>query len=221
MHSLYSLYMATKERGIFVYRPLSTDSIPMLKELQAEYSCVDTFRPVTNLHLSLLQGNAWLGLKGSSREKILSGSPETTFESYDMRVASAQLHPGPKRLSQFAIALMLNNEDGHYCDEHKTFRNLAADRTGKYAFVARNPHVTIGYMQPEFALRSVLQPAEALIGQSLSFDPIESNLGNAVKKQARTPATAPNPILVPVQAHKPGAIPSNFLASLRPRNLDS
>lgn len=212
--------MATKERGIFVYRPLSPDSLTMLKALQSEYSCVDTFRPVANLHLSLLQGNAWLGLKGSSREKILSEGPDTTFESYDMRIASAQLHPGSRRLSQFAIALMLNNEDGHYNNEHKTFRNLAADKTGKYSFVARNPHVTIGYMRPEFALQSVLQPAEALIGQSLSFDPIESNLGNAAKKQARTDATASSPILVPVQTHQPGAIPSNFLASLRPRNLD-
>lgn len=205
--------MIHRDRNLFIYRPLSPASADKVLEVQDQYSCIESFQPVTDLHLTLHKEDNIKKMQRSSRESIISQAPPSTALSYEMRVIATQLHTGSKKMSNFAIALMLENNDGFYNEEHTAFRSLAAQQTGRYPFVARDAHVTLGYVHPEFALQSILEPADALIGHYLSFEAAESNIGKVLRPPVEpTSLTAPLP---PAQSIRPGSIPSSFLASLR------
>ncbi len=205
--------MSNIERGLFIYRPVSLGSLPRLKKLQAEYAKIETFRPIEVPHLTLLQGGVLPMIRGRARDGIIEAAPETAEEPYGMRVVEPRFHRGSYGMSRLAIALMLNDEDGHYREEYQTFRDLVAKKSDRDAFIVREPHVTIGYFRPDLALISVLQTAEKLNDQTIRFDPIESNVGKV--KPIQKPKSVSSIADIPVRTVSPGSIPANFLASLK------
>ena len=206
--------MIASERGLFIYRPVNSASLPKLRKLQAEYTKIETFRPVEAPHLSLLQGKILPRINGKARDDVIAAAPETVEEPYEMRITQPQFHRWFYGMSRLAIALVLNDSDGHYRDEYQTFRKAAIQKSDKKdLFVFREPHVTIGYFNPSFALKSVLEVAEKLNDQTIGFDPAMSNLGKV--KKFEKPHAESDLSDIQVRTLSPGSIPANFLASLK------
>ena len=213
-----------RDRGLFIYRPLTPESSALLKPLQGDLDLIDTFQPVENLHLTLLNRNILSRIDGRDREDFILTGPATSRDTYEMHIDTVRFHQTARSMSRFAISLRLNSSDGHYIDEHKSFRERAEKRKQKKSVFSQDPHVTLGHLRPEFAIESILDLTESLIGQTLSFGPIESNIGPVgppipqpenSKPSKPNKVSSPTVIHVPVRTLSTQPTPVNFLTSLR------
>ena len=204
---------------LFVYRQPTPESNGRIQSLQDEYASVPSFQPVKNPHLTLLGGDSSFRISGGMLDQILKDGPATAERSYPMEVVGVKVLTNMRHMARCFIALMLNNTDGHFSDEHRHYMNMAAHINKRKIALSRNPHVTVGYIQPEFAFAEVMEPAEALVGETLEFDSIGSNVGDIHPKRYGTGPrsfTGTLPEGFTVRTVQPGSLPAGFLSTLKP-----
>jgi hypothetical protein len=227
-------------QNFFVYRPLSEESSEVVRNIQDQYVSLESFQPVDDMHLTLLGRHVLPKTPKQRLLPIVRRGPATSEESYSMEVSGIQFADRTHIIGRSAIQLLLKEDDADaFHSEHSFFR-LTAEKFGS-TIANRNdyPHVTIGYLETSRSLLSILQQGRALVGESLSFDPIQSDLG-AVKaekvdeskknvprlKKPKTGHRAENDYTTDmpstiVRTVRAGGIPSGLLSSLRTLSSDN
>ncbi len=205
---------------LFVYRQPTPESMARIEAVQDEFAAVPSFERVDNPHLTLLGGNSSFLTTERVLERILMEGPQTAEEQYPMEVTSVLVRQFESDIAKYTIGLFLNPDDGHFSQEHGHYMRMAAKRNKRDVVFTREPHVTIGYIGPEHAFATVTEPAEVLVGESIMFEPLESNGGRIRAKRlaAYRPSSSRIPDDLSVKRVRPGSIPTGFLASLKPQN---
>ena len=217
----------TYEHNLFVYRPLQPESESKLQSLQNEYASVHSFKPVENLHLTLLNSNKVKWLNIPTWQRIKNDAPKTSAESFDTQIVDTRLEKSLTDLTRVALKLILDSEEStHYFEEHYALKQAAEkiDEAIRFRpFII--PYVTLGHLDTAQAVESVKAGAESLVGNYLSFSPTESNVGKMytpVKlvdtNERPEHASTPSGNNSTVRTIKPGGMPKGLLGSLRPRS---
>lgn len=213
----------TYKQDISIYRPLLPESAAQLQSLQDEYASIDSFVPVEDLHLTLLSGQTKKRLNIPTLQRVGDNTPKSSAESYDTEIVGARFDKRSLDLTRVALRLILNSEgSSHYFKEHEIFRT-AVEKIDDTMLVRHfaGPHVTLGYLDTALGLTSVIDSAESLIGNYLSFGPIDSSVGrmHTPKNTIKHPNLVSTPMAIdaPVRILKLGAIPQGLLANMRPR----
>jgi len=212
------------EQRIFVSRPLLAESASRIQSLQEEYASIASFESVERPHLTILSSRTWQTVHPSRLGYVIDGAPKVSKSTFEDEISEAILSPRVHGLSRFAIRLILDNEaDTRYRNEYKFYKKAfeKIDPTLSTRPFA-SPHVTVGYVNSEHAVDSIMESARLLIGTTLHIGTIESNVGNvAVAKPREHVQQAPRKITYePVKTITPNGIPQGLLASLRQRHLD-
>ena len=212
------------EQYIFVSRPLQPESASQLQLLQQEYAAIPSFEPVEKPHLTIFNSQTWQTVHPSRLKYVIDGAPKVSRTTFEDEIVEAVLTPRVRGLSRFAIRLILDDEaDTRYRNEHKFYKKAfeKIDPTLRSRqFVS--PHVTIGYLNTEDAIDSIMDSAKLLVGAPLHMGTVESNVGNVTVPEPRTYVKQkPRKIeYEPVRTITPGGIPQGLLASIRPNDQD-
>jgi 2'-5' RNA ligase len=198
------------------------ESEASLQSLQKEMASVPSFEPVDALHLTILNGAIMPMMRTAKQESLIAHGPETAEEAYSMDIAEVEMGQRARRVTQYAIRLMLGtSQNDHYYEEHNSFRAIAAGKGSDRARRSTNPHITLGYVDIGHGLKSIIEPLECSVGQSLEFGPMQSMLGKVTARpQPNLLHDEPLPRSTtvsntPVKTIIEGSIPPNFIASLR------
>jgi hypothetical protein len=210
------------EHDFFVYRPLLPESAAQLRRLQKEYGAIRSFGPAKSLHLAILHGHTKRRLASHKLEEIMSDAPKGSEDIYDTEITGVKLDRRTRDVTRLAIRLILDSETGErYLEEHEAYKK-AVNTVDKTMLMSRltQPQLTIGYLDVSHGLASTMDGAEALIGTTLHFGGVGSNMGKAHVIPDLPEADRHTPMLIdtPVRTVQLGGIPQGFLSSLRPRD---
>lgn len=210
--------MKSSKPGLSVYRPVSHESMSLVRTIQAECaSSISTFRGAKEPRLNILHPSILPAIRGKDRDRLLEDAPSTSEDEYDMKIKSFVFRlKSDVRHCNIALALE-EDEEGHYSDEFRAFRKLAAESNERVDdFVLLSPHVTVGYLDPAQALASVLEKLDGFRGEEIRFDPTMSNVGK-VRRLHKPHTPFPESSGIEIQPHNPRGMPQGFLRSLRTR----
>ena len=213
------------ESNFFVYRPVLPDSAKRLELLQNEYASIQSFTPVQNPFLTILSGHSKRRLSNHKLEGILDKAPKSSRQAYDTEIIETKIEHLTQDLTRLAMRLVLTSDSTYYQEEHEILRD-AAIRCDSGMEVRRftNPYVTVGYVDTGDGLASLMDSANTLVGSTLRFGSIESNVG-AVHEEPVVPRRGARPSTpkgdnTNVRTIRPGASPQGLLASMRRRDVD-
>jgi len=202
----------------FVYRPLVEESVARIEELQEEFSAVQSFVPIRNPDMKIL--NAYYSGRRIPRdllEDVMHRAPKSSEESQDAHVLDVKVSRRLKDITRVAIKLILDSEDADpYFEEHRIFKkNFENIRRNAAIGDFTQPHVTLGYLDASMATNETINLAESLVGTTLGFGPTDSDVGRAYAAVHYTRPSSQQAINTPVKTLKPGTIPQALLASLQ------
>ena len=210
------------ENALFIYRNLQPESEARLSEIQSEYvSSIDSFVPVENLHLTILNAYSKRVVAHHRLEAVIHNAPQTSVEPSESEVVAARLDVRARSMTRLVMTLVLDDEaSSQYFTEHDVFKKTLLKRDKQVN--VRNfvqPHVTLGYLDVADGVASIMDIAESVVGSSIVFQSVESNFGKVSAKKEDKPITVSTPLKVdaPVLTVRPGGIPQGLLASLRPK----
>ncbi len=209
----------SREIPIFVYRPLEEHSVERVKQLQAKYSLIPSFNPVTDLHTTVVSGNSGPLADRYQLEAVMKNAPSTAIESHTALISEILLNRS-KDVTRIAIQLALDETNSQrFLDERALFKQRFQNvRGGAFIRHLSRPHVTVGYVGASLATGSLVEQASEVVGAQLDYGPVDSTFGPAQvrPKQEKRPIVRKDyPIDHPVAYVRPGGIPTAFLASLR------
>jgi hypothetical protein len=182
-------------QNFFVYRPLSEKSSEVMKNIQDQYISLESFQPVDDMHLTLLGRNVMPKTPKQRLLPIVRRGPATSEQSYMMEVSGIQFADRTHMIGRSAIQLLLKEDNTDAFHSEHTFFRLTAEKFGStLANRSDYPHVTLGYLETSHSLQSILQLGRPLVGESLTFDPIQSDLGTVkAEKVEESKQNVPRP----------------------------
>jgi hypothetical protein len=208
------------EYNFFVYHPLRRESWARLESLQKEYCTIKSFSPVESLHLTILSGRTKRPLQMNRLQTSMKNASKVSEGTFTSEIVKAQMDTRAKDVTRLALRLIVDHaSSAHYAEEYEILKNSV--NTIDNTMIVRKfqqPHVTLGYLNAGDGLASIMERAGALVGTTLRFGPIESNIGKPDLRVAmpHTGPSTPMAIDVPVRTLRPGSIPNGLLSSFRP-----